>query len=232
MAKSTSAEIGLLLSGGLDSCILLGYLLKQGYAIRPFYLRSQLAWEEPEREAVERFSRAIVAQAAVSPRLSDLVSLELPLADLYVDHWSVTSRDVPRADTPDEAVYLPGRNPLLLIKAALWCQLHGIDELALAVLQSNPFSDATPEFFDRFGALLREATGKPIHIRQPFGRLDKRAVMELGRSMPLGLTFSCIAPQAGRHCGRCNKCAERRAAFEIIDLKDPTRYAADPQHVG
>ena len=34
--------------------------------------------------------------------------------------------------------------------------------------------------------------------------------MALGRGLPLELTFSCIAPVAGQHCGRCNKCAERR----------------------
>ena len=37
--------------------------------------------------------------------------------------------------------------------------------------------------------------------------------MELGRDMPLELTFSCIDPRDGLHCGRCNKCAERQEAF-------------------
>ena len=53
-------------------------------------------------------------------------------------------------DTPDDAVYLPGRNPLLLVKAVVWCHLHGIDQLALAPLGSNPFADATDEFFAEF----------------------------------------------------------------------------------
>jgi len=49
-----------------------------------------------------------------------------------------------RADTPDDAVFLPGRNVLLLSKAMLWCHLHGVEEVALAPLESNPFPDATP----------------------------------------------------------------------------------------
>ena len=49
--------------------------------------------------------------------------------------------------------------------------------------------------------------------------------MLLGRGDPLELTFSCIAPVGDLHCGRCNKCFERRAAFRLIDMVDPTRYA-------
>ena len=68
---------------------------------------------------------------------------------------------MPDQDSPDAAVYLPGRNALLLVKAALWCRLHGIEELALAVLAANPFADATPEFFAQFEAALARATGGP-----------------------------------------------------------------------
>ncbi len=47
-----------------------------------------------------------------------------------------------------------------------------------------------------------------------------------GRAAPLGLTFSCLAPQRGLHCGACNKCSERRRAFVEVGLHDPTEYAA------
>jgi 7-cyano-7-deazaguanine synthase len=162
------------------------------------------------------------------PRLAELVVLDLPLADLYDGHWSLTGRGVPDLGSPDTAVYLPGRNALLLIKAALWCRLHGIEELALAVLASNPFADATPEFFATFEDLLDRAVGGRVRIVRPFGRLAKRQVMELGRGLPLELTFSCIAPSDGRHCGECNKCAERMAAFASLGIGDPTPYARPP----
>ncbi|MCD4728936.1 MAG: 7-cyano-7-deazaguanine synthase, partial [Pirellulales bacterium] len=42
---------------------------------------------------------------------------------------------------------------------------------------------------------------------------------------PLELTFSCLSPVAGLHCGRCNKCAERQEAFRSLEMHDPTRYA-------
>ena len=219
-AKSPSPPIGLLLSGGLDSSILLGNLLATGRGVQPFYVRSHLLWEGEELAAVGRFLRAVA-----SPGLEELVVLDLPLDDLYDGHWSLTGRGVPDFASPDTAVYLPGRNALLLIKAALWCRLHGVEELALAVLGANPFADAAPEFFDEFASALQRAAGGPIRFLRPFGRLEKRQVMELGRGLPLKLTFSCIAPIDGMHCGRCNKCAERIGAFALIGGEDPTFYA-------
>jgi 7-cyano-7-deazaguanine synthase len=48
--------------------------------------------------------------------------------------------------------------------------------------------------------------------------------MERGRDLPLDLTFSCIDPKDGRHCGDCNKCDERRQAFAMAGMEDPTPY--------
>jgi len=219
--ESSPPPIGLLLSGGLDSCILLATLLNEGRRVRPFYVRCQLIWEPAELRAVGRWLEALS-----SPLVDELVLLDLPLADLYTDHWSVTGREPPDASSPDDAVYLPGRNALLVIKASLWCRLHGIDELALAVLESNPFADATSDFFGNLQSALNFDRGRQVSIVRPFAGLSKRQVMELGRRLPLELTFSCIAPSGGLHCGRCNKCAERSAAFRLVDREDPTRYAA------
>ncbi len=212
---------GVLLSGGLDSAILLKALLDEGHRVRPFYVRTRLAWEPQETRAVRRWLAAMAA-----PALGELVMLDLPLADLYQDHWSVTGHDVPDRSTPDEAVFLPGRNALLLVKAALWCQIHGVGELALGVLKSNPFDDATATFFDHFESALNLGSGVRLRVVRPFAGLTKRQVMQRGRGLPLELTFSCIAPCGDLHCGRCNKCAERQAAFRLIDTADPTPYAA------
>jgi len=219
--ESSTPAVGLLFSGGLDSCILLGTLLKEGHRVQPFYVRSLLIWEPEELRAVRR-----CLEAFASPRVDRLVLLDLPLADLYEDHWSVTGHNPPDAFTDDDAVYLPGRNALLVIKAALWCGLHGVGQLALGVLGSNPFADATSDFFAAFESALNCSSPGQLRIVRPFARLNKRQVMELGRGMPLELTFSCIAPSNRVHCGRCNKCAERNAAFRLIGLADPTQYAA------
>jgi 7-cyano-7-deazaguanine synthase len=212
--------IALLVSGGLDSCILLAHLLASGRTVQPIYIRTGVAWQLEEITAVRKFSAAVRSR-----RLLELVSLELPLDDLYARHWSISGSGVPPADSPDEAVYLPGRNPLLLVKAAVWCQMYGVRELALAPLVSNPFADATADFFAAFEQAMSLAGSAPLRIVRPFAGLTKCDVMQLGREYPLFQTFSCIAPVDGLHCGQCNKCGERKLAFEVADLKDSTPYA-------
>jgi 7-cyano-7-deazaguanine synthase len=211
---------GVLASGGLDSSILVAHLVGRGDRVRPFYIRFGLSWQDAELAALRRFLTAIAG-----PGLEPLVVLEMPVADLYGNHWSITGRGVPGADTPDEAVYLPGRNLLLAVKAALWCQLHNIEQLALAPLRSNPFPDATPDFFSHFEALLNRGPIGRVRIARPFAELSKRQVLKLGRQYPLELTFSCISPVGHLHCGVCNKCAERQEAFPLIGEPDPTTYA-------
>ncbi|MEX2140943.1 MAG: 7-cyano-7-deazaguanine synthase [Pirellulales bacterium] len=217
-----SELVALLVSGGLDSCILLAHLLASGRTVQPIYIRTGVAWELEELTAVRSFSSAVQ-----SPRLREHITLELPLDDLYANHWSINGRGAPGADSADEAVYLPGRNPLLLVKAAVWCQMHGVEQLALAPLASNPFADATEEFFAAFERAIGLAGSTPLRIVRPFAGMTKREVVQLGRCYPLNDTFSCIAPVDGLHCGRCNKCGERKSAFDLVDLADPTRYASE-----
>ena len=219
--KPPRDTVALLTSGGLDSCILLGHLLKLGRTVQPVYILTGVGWQEEELTAVRQYTDALR-----SPRLRDLVALELPLDDLYGGHWSITGQGVPPEDTPDEAVYLPGRNPLLLVKAAVWCQMHGIEELAIAPLASNPFPDATDEFFTVFARAISLAGDVPLRITRPFAEMTKREVMGMGRDYPLEHSFSCIAPADSLHCGRCNKCDERKTAFKQAGLTDPTRYAS------
>jgi len=138
MPHATDSTIGLLASGGLDSCVLAAELLRRGDAVRPFYIRCGLIWEEAELSALRAFLRAIA-----SPRLAELVVFELPLTDLYGPHWSLDGRGAPDAHSPDRAVYLPGRNALLTLKPLVWCAMHGVGRLALATLGGNPFPDAT-----------------------------------------------------------------------------------------
>ncbi|MBW8885529.1 MAG: hypothetical protein JF612_12315, partial [Planctomycetia bacterium] len=76
--------IGVLASGGLDSCILIGDLLRQGRRVLPFYIRTGLVWQAEELPALARFLAAIATN-----QLAKLVVLDLPLVDLYEGHWSL-----------------------------------------------------------------------------------------------------------------------------------------------
>jgi 7-cyano-7-deazaguanine synthase len=214
-------SLAILVSGGLDSAILLSESIASGSEVYPLYIRQGLVWETVELSYLQRY-----LQALPGPRLHPLTILEMPVADLYVDHWSITGRAVPDAASADAAVFLPGRNVLLLAKAILWCALRRVPAIALAPLETNPFPDATAGFFKAYEKVVNEAVGGTVQVLRPYANLDKEEVMRRGRALPLHLTFSCIRPVDGRHCGRCNKCAERRRAFAAAGLADPTEYEA------
>jgi 7-cyano-7-deazaguanine synthase len=251
--------LAVLVSGGLDSAILLGEALRRlpARTVHPLYIRTGLLWEPTELQFLQRYLDALAPLTTPPPRpteqqdsdssqvllrgiealgipftlramqgskLEPLCILDMPVGDLYGQHWSLTGEDVPGADTPDEAVFLPGRNVLLLSKALLWCHLHGVSAVALGTLGGNPFPDATPAFFDGFARLVSEAVGGAVQVQRPFQQLSKVEVMRRGRGLPLEWTFSCIRPVGGNHCGRCNKCAERQRAFRDAGLPDPTEY--------
>jgi 7-cyano-7-deazaguanine synthase len=214
--------LAVLTSGGVDSAILIADLARQGSVVQPLYIRFGLAWEKAEESHLRRFLDSLPADLRPLP----LVALDLPIGDVYGEHWSVSGSEVPDDTTPDSAVYLPGRNLLLLAKSTVWCALHGVEVIALGTLKGNPFADSGAEFMALFGSLVQLGLDHPFEVRTPFAGLTKAQVLELGRDLLLEHTFSCIAPVAGRHCGRCNKCAERRDGFAQAGIVDRTLYAA------
>jgi 7-cyano-7-deazaguanine synthase len=224
MPLDQHTEVAVLISGGLDSAILCVELLGDYARVHPLYIRGGLRWEAVELAAARAFLTEIG-----HPRLERLTVLDEPIRDVYGQHWSTGGRGVPGSETSDDAVYLPGRNVLLTVKASVWCRLRDVGALALGCLGSNPFPDSTPTFFDDLQSVLSRAmSGSPRLIR-PFDRLHKKEVVLRGKHLPLHLTFSCIAPVDGLHCGECNKCAERRMGFQKAGVRDQTRYAGRGQ---
>jgi 7-cyano-7-deazaguanine synthase len=217
--QAHKGDLAVLVSGGLDSAVLLGEAVRDQAAVHPLYVRMGLYWESAELLHLRRFLEAVSG-----PALRPLQVMELPVADLYGSHWSITGKDVPPDDSPDEAVYLPGRNVLLLSKAMLWCHLHAVPGLALAPLEANPFPDATSAFFAAYQDAVNRAVDGHVQLLRPYAGLGKVEVVRRGRALPLELTFSCLRAVAGRHCGRCNKCAERRRAFAGAGVPDRTVY--------
>ena len=214
------SAIAVLASGGLDSCALLADLTRT-HAVFPLYVKQGLAWEEAERAALERF-----VSAAASPNLHPVTTLPMPVEALYGRHWSVTGAGVPAAADPDEKVYLPGRNVLLLAAGGVWCAVNSVHRIAMGTLDGNPFPDATPAFFDAYARLLTTAMSHPIEVVTPYRAMRKHELIARAADFPLELTLTCNAPREGRHCGACNKCHERRTAFTHAGVQDKTDYAA------
>lgn len=217
-------DVAVLVSGGVDSAVLVVTMLDHHARVFPVYVRFGLRWEDVELAHLRRFLDAVRGDR---PGIQELTVLDEPIAQVYGEHWSNAGRPgVPGAETEDDAVYLPGRNVLLAAKTAVWCHLRGIGALAFGILAANPFPDSDPEFFRDLAAVLNRALGGRLTILRPFAGLAKSEVVARAVDLPLHLTFSCLNPRDGLHCGACNKCAERRKGFETLGRIDRTEYAA------
>jgi 7-cyano-7-deazaguanine synthase len=205
---------------------MLAELARCYHKVYPVFIRNGLIWEETELRHLRRFLRALAA-SPLTAHYAPLTILDFPVRDLYGTHWSTTGRRVPGKASPDAAVYLPGRNLLLISQAAIFCAQHNIGTIAIGSLRSNPFPDATPTFFRQFAAVAGAALGCRLRVVAPLHGLTKAQVILRGRDLPLHLSFSCIAPRRGRLCGRCNKCAERKKAFRRAGVEDKTLYASN-----
>lgn len=225
-----------LLSGGLDSAVLAAHEA-QHTRVLPVYVCVGLAWEAAELTMLERLLRAPVFAGKVDP----LVRVEFTMRDVYAPtHWAITGTP-PAYDTPDEDVYLTGRNLVLLTKAGVVASQHNAHRIALGPLAGNPFPDARPEFFASMSTSLSLGLDHDITIVTPFLDWEKEKVIRRGVELqvPLELTLSCMNPPpfahdpasyggtspAPEHCGLCSKCRERRDAFAAAHVVDPTAYA-------
>ena len=223
-----------LLSGGLDSAVLAAHEA-QNALVLPVYVSVGLAWEDAEVAMVER----LLASPVYADQVEPLSRVEFTMRDVYPPtHWAI--RGVPPAyDTPDEEVYLAGRNLVLLTKAGVVASKARAHRIALGPLAGNPFPDARPAFFTAMAHALSLGLDHQIEIATPFLTWEKEDVIKRGveLAVPFELTLSCMNPSAGdagdasdasalpRHCGLCSKCRERRDAFAAANVSDPSAYA-------
>lgn len=238
-----------LFSGGLDSAVLVADEATRG-TVYPAYIRAGLAWEARERDAAGAFIAMLPQRGAVAP----LASLAVDMTDVYAaTHWALQGRP-PAYDTPDEDVYLPGRNVVLLAKAAVYAAATGAQRLVIGTLAHNPFPDATPEFRDAMARAVSLGLAHPLTIDAPYSDTGKADVIRRGVALGvrLELTLSCmnppkleggdsrlgterpeppasnLQPPPALHCGACSKCRERHDAFNAAGVPDPTPYVAPP----
>ena len=213
-----------LFSAGLDSAVLLAGALAEGPA-HPIYVRAGLAWEAQELDAALKLLAAPLYRGA-----APLAALTVDMRDVYPpDHWAVRG-EPPGFDTPDEDVFLDGRNVVLLAKASVFMARRRLSRVLMGPLAGNPFPDATPEFFEAMSRALALGLAAPIGIETPLVSMHKADVIKLGQTLgvPFELTLSCMQPADGQHCGRCSKCRERRDGFLEAGIADPTVYRVQP----
>jgi 7-cyano-7-deazaguanine synthase len=215
---------GVLVSGGLDSSVLMALELRDGFEVWPIHVRSHLAWEPAEAAVLAR----LVATPPFVGHVQPTTTVTVDMRDVYpASHWAIAGQ-APAYDKPDEDVYLEGRNIALTAKTAVWAARHSIERLALGPLAGNPFPDATPEFFAAMSRALSVGLDRPIQLVAPLRDMHKAEVIRAGflQGVRLDLTLSCMSPAGEAHCGRCNKCRERREAFVAAGVTDLAVFAA------
>lgn len=215
----------MLLGGGIESTALVMRYLAEGCVVAPVRLHCGLIWDDCESDHARRFCQAVAV-----PRLSPLVELRLPLGGFLESHWAVTGRNVPAAGAGAAELEIPLRNLTLLSFAlqAVKDQFPKGDEavsLALGTTADNSYRDGSREYFDRCEAVLSCDAGRPVQVLTPLIGQTKPDVIRGADRRALELSFSCVAPRDGGHCGRCIKCGRRQAAFRAAEIADPTRYA-------
>ena len=102
-------------------------------------------------------------------------------------HWAVRG-EPPAFDTPDEDVYLDGRNIILLSKAAVYMARarRCADRRCSARSAGNPFPDATPEFF---AAMARALSLGLAHADRDRGAV--RDAAQVGRDQEGRSSWAC-----------------------------------------
>lgn len=212
-------------SGGLDSTVLVEQLRAAGDEV----LALSLDYGQRHRKELE-FAQATAARLQIEWRLADLRALAPLLAGS-----SLTSPDiaVPHghyAEASMKATVVPNRNMIMLAVAAGWALSRQCQRVAYGAHAGDHtiYPDCRPEFVAAMQRALGLADWQPLELHCPFLNLTKADIVRAGARLAVDFsqTWSCYEG-GGLHCGACGTCVERREAFALAGVTDPTAYATN-----
>lgn len=140
--------------------------------------------------------------------------------------------DVPDGHYAEESMrvtVVPNRNAIMLTVAFGIAAARGDDAVATAVHGGDHFiyPDCRPAFTQSFEAMQKMALDgyADVSLYTPFVHQTKADIVTAGtlHNTPFADTWSCYKG-GEHHCGRCGTCVERREAFDLAGVVDPTRY--------
>ena len=210
----------MLFSGGLDSTTLLWALAPNVKALLVDY---------GQRHHVElEHAAELCVDARVGFDIVDLSHINPLIAT-----GSQAGRDeVPEGHYAEEsmrATVVPNRNMIMLAIAIGHAVKIGAYKVQLAVHAGDHavYPDCRPEFISAMNeaAILGNAW-TPVRVIAPYIHMTKAQIVRLGTMIhvPYEKTWSCYKGLQF-HCGKCGTCVERREAFQLAEVKDPTIYA-------
>lgn len=213
-------KIVVLLSGGLDSCVLASHLKAEGHEVTP------LAIDYGQRHRVE-LSHAFYVAAALGMQLerAALADLRHLLGGSSLTDDTLAVPEGHYTHPSMAATVVPNRNMIMISLAAGYAASVKASAVAVAVHAGDHpiYADCRPEFIAALAPALHLSCG--VDLRAPFARMSKADIVNLGHELgaPMRLTWSCYKGR-GSHCGKCGTCVERREAFDLAGVADPTTY--------
>jgi 7-cyano-7-deazaguanine synthase len=224
-----SAGAVVLLSGGLDSTVLLHHVKDLGHA--PLHA---LSFDYGQRHAIELHCAAWQAKAAgaehrvlplhfLGPLLaaaSTLIAQGAPVPDMA---------DLSGEQLTQPPTYVPHRNLMLLSMAAAYAEAQGMQHVFYGAQAQDEYGywDCTEEFLKRLNAVLSLNRGNAVTIHAPFVHHSKARNIELGHALGVDFsrTWTCYrgAEDGGDAlpCGKCPSCVERSQAFLKAGVPEP-----------
>jgi len=226
-----------LLSGGLDSAVVLAICRSEGYT--PFALTVDYGQRHHGEIAA---ARRVAAAVGVERHI--VLSVDLTQwggSALTADIAVPTGRRLADMGQGIPITYVPARNTILLALAMGWAETLGGGDLFIGAhaLDYSGYPDCRPEYFAAFEQMARHATKSGVEqtvawrVHAPLLNLTKTQIVQRGFALgvPFALTSSCYQPldtgegQAPLACGICDACILRRAAFTAAGRDDPVVYA-------
>ncbi|MFN2464084.1 MAG: 7-cyano-7-deazaguanine synthase QueC [Candidatus Dormibacteria bacterium] len=218
-------------SGGLDSVTLAYSLAAAGHALD---LISFDYGQKHRRELL--YAEQTAEDLGASWTLIDLVAAGISQV-MSGSALTDASVDVPQghyaAPTMQQTI-VPNRNAIMLSIAYARAVSSSATSVAFAVHGGDHpiYPDCRPGFVTAFVEMERQATDSAIELLAPFIQMTKADIVGVGSSLkvPFDRTWSCYVG-GETHCGGCGTCVERREAFAIAGVADPTVYGRAVQGV-
>ena len=211
-----------LFSGGLDSTVLATQMKQEATETR------LLSIDYGQRHAKELdHSQKVADHLGLVHEILKLPQLGQILGRSSLTDKSITLPEGHYAEESMKSTVVPNRNMILLALAGGHALSLGFDTIAYAAHAGDHtiYPDCRPEFADAMNKALGLADWNDLNLHRPYVEMTKSDLVSLGEELnaPLQLTWSCYA--GGEiHCGKCGTCVERKEAFELANITDPTKY--------
>ena len=123
---------------------------------------------------------------------------------------------------------VPFRNGIMLAIAAGFAESQEAEGLVIAAHSGDHaiYPDCRGDFMKAMGDAIQLGTYAEMTLLRPFIDQRKEDIATCGEALGVDFTETWSCYKGGEHhCGTCGTCVERKEAFQVAGLPDPTIYA-------